>query len=89
MRQPSKVWVQDQFGKLSIIFLKPGVTDNNYTEILKGDLKEGQLVITGVGKGLTQGDCSGESAEPDREGPMMFTAAERTFLDRSKSNEDG
>jgi HlyD family secretion protein len=48
-RQPSRVWVQDQFGKLSIIFLKPGVTDNNYTEILKGELKEGQLVITGLG----------------------------------------
>ncbi len=48
MKQPSRVWVQDQFGKLSIIFLKPGVTDSNYTEILKGDLKEGQLVITGL-----------------------------------------
>ncbi|NOR21568.1 MAG: hypothetical protein GQ476_02565 [Candidatus Aminicenantes bacterium] len=32
-------------------FVRTGVTDNNYTEIVSGSLKEGQLVITGETSG--------------------------------------
>jgi len=46
-RQGPRVWVQDEQGKLMPVFLRTGVTDNTYTEIVRGDLKEGQLVITG------------------------------------------
>ncbi len=47
MNQFSRIWIEDDKGKLRPIFVKPGVTDNTYTEIVWGNLKEGQQVITG------------------------------------------
>jgi len=46
-QQFSRVWIEDDKGKLRPVFIKTGVTDNTYTEILWGNLKEDQLVITG------------------------------------------
>jgi len=51
MRQFARVWVEDESGKLKMAFVRTGVTDNNYTEIVSGSLKEGQLVITGETSG--------------------------------------
>ena len=51
MRQISRVWVEDENGKLKLIFIRTGVTDNSYTEIKGENLKEGQEVITGVSSG--------------------------------------
>jgi HlyD family secretion protein len=48
MTQSSRVWIEDDKGKLRPIFIKTGVTDNTYTEIIWGNLEEGQLVITGA-----------------------------------------
>jgi HlyD family secretion protein len=45
-RQAVRVWVEEK-GQLRPIFLRTGVTDNSFTEIKWGDLKEGQQVITG------------------------------------------
>jgi len=45
-RQMARVWVEEK-GQLRPIFLRTGVTDNSFTEIKWGDLKEGQQVITG------------------------------------------
>lgn len=45
-RQASRVWIQDEDGSLQIVIIRTGVTDNNYTEVISGDLKEGQEVIT-------------------------------------------
>lgn len=47
-QQRPRVWVQDESGKLGMVFLQTGVTDNSLTEIVAGDLGEGQLVITGT-----------------------------------------
>jgi HlyD family secretion protein len=47
-RGGARVWIEDANGKLKPVFLRTGVTDNNFTEVVSGDLKEGQLVITGV-----------------------------------------
>jgi len=47
MRQFARVWMEDENGKLKMAFVRTGVTDNSYTEIVSGNLKEGQLVITG------------------------------------------
>jgi len=55
MRQFGRVWIEDEKGKLKPIFVRTGVTDNNYTEIVSGNLKEGQEVITGVVSGSSQG----------------------------------
>jgi HlyD family secretion protein len=46
-RQANRVWVQDKDGKLHMIFIRPGITDNTYTEVLQSDLKEGEEVIIG------------------------------------------
>ncbi len=51
MRQFARVWMEDESGKLKMAFVRTGVTDNNYTEIVSGSLKEGQLVITGETSG--------------------------------------
>jgi len=45
-RQASRVWVQDKDGKVHMIFVRLGLTDNTYTEILQSELKEGDEVIT-------------------------------------------
>ncbi len=47
MRHFARVWFEDENGKLKMAFVRTGVTDNSFTEIVSGNLKEGQLVITG------------------------------------------
>jgi HlyD family secretion protein len=47
-RRPSTVWYLDDKGKLAVTFIRPGVSDSTYTEILRSDLKEGQQIITGT-----------------------------------------
>jgi HlyD family secretion protein len=65
MRQASRVWIEDENGKLKLIFIRTGVTDNTYTEIKGGNLKEGQEVITG--------EASGSERNSDSpRGGMMF-----------------
>ncbi len=51
MRQFARVWIEDESGKLKMAFVRTGVTDNSYTEVVSGSLKEGQLVITGETSG--------------------------------------
>ncbi|MGQ9671825.1 MAG: efflux RND transporter periplasmic adaptor subunit [Candidatus Aminicenantales bacterium] len=70
-RRPSTVWYLDEKGKLSMVFIRPGVTDNTYTEIVRGDLKEGQLVIVGYesGGGSSSTSSSASSRNP---GPVMM-----------------
>jgi HlyD family secretion protein len=68
-RRPSMVWYLDSAGKLNVSFVRTGVTDNSYTEILRSDLKEGQEIITGIGTGQTT--ASNQSSQPQRRN-MMF-----------------
>jgi HlyD family secretion protein len=68
-RRGSQVWIQDEQGKLSMVFLRTGVTDNTYSEILRGDLKEGQLVITGL-ESATRSSSSSQNPGPPP--GMMF-----------------
>ncbi|MFZ2053422.1 MAG: efflux RND transporter periplasmic adaptor subunit [Candidatus Aminicenantales bacterium] len=67
-RRPSMVWYLDENQKLNVAFIRPGVTDNSYTEILRSDLKEGQEVIIGLQTGQT---ASTSQAGPGP-GRMMF-----------------
>jgi HlyD family secretion protein len=46
-RDRARVWIQDETGKLKMVFIRTGVTDNAYTEITGGDITEGMEVITG------------------------------------------
>lgn len=47
-RGPSRVWMLDEKGNLKVVFVRTGVSDNSYTEILGGNLKEGDEVIVGL-----------------------------------------
>ena len=68
MKQFSQVWIEDENGKLKLVFIKTGVTDNTYSEVTWGDLKEGQEVITGEASGKERGSSSSSNL---RRG-MMF-----------------
>ncbi len=46
--QIPRVWIQDENGKLKMIMIVTGVTDNTSTEIVSGDITEGQEIITGL-----------------------------------------
>ena len=69
LKQPSRVWVQDENGKLQIVFIRPGVSDNSYTEVLRGELREGQKVVIGTEGGPIVAATPGGPGQPGR---MMF-----------------
>ncbi|MGZ5424037.1 MAG: efflux RND transporter periplasmic adaptor subunit [Candidatus Aminicenantales bacterium] len=63
--QIPRVWVQDKVGKLSIVMLRTGVSDTSYTEILRSELKEGDVVLAGKMTVTTAAGAQGP-------GGMMF-----------------
>jgi len=67
-RKPTTVWYLDENGKLAVTFIRAGVTDNSYTEVLRGELKEGQEVILGEQSAQAAGSSSGPGGPP----PMMM-----------------
>jgi len=72
-QQPSRIWLQDKNGKLSMVFIRAGITDNSYTEILRGDVKEGDEVIIGkAGAGETTTSTTTGNRGPGGGPPMMF-----------------
>ncbi|MBE0713696.1 MAG: efflux RND transporter periplasmic adaptor subunit, partial [Candidatus Aminicenantes bacterium] len=40
--------IMDKVGKLSMVFIRTGVSDTSYSEIRGGELKEGDVVIAGL-----------------------------------------
>lgn len=68
MRDMGRVWIEDETGKLKMVFIKTGVTDNIYTEISGGDIQEGTEVITGEN---AQSASSNRQSNDIRRG-MMF-----------------
>ncbi len=69
MQIPPSVWLEDENGKLKMIMIRTGVTDNTNTEIISGDIKEGQEIITGQ---TSSSNSRGRSSNPMRGGGMMF-----------------
>jgi HlyD family secretion protein len=47
-QQTPRVWLLGEDGKLRMAMIRTGVTDNAYSEITRGELKEGDLVIIGT-----------------------------------------
>jgi HlyD family secretion protein len=64
----SLIWVMDENGNPRPVMTKTGVTDNSYTEVIWGNLKEGQQVITGLESGIE----SSRDSDPMRRGMMMM-----------------
>src|SRR5467141_3378140 len=48
---PGRVWILDADGKPKAVALTLGISDGTATELLRGDLKEGQEIITGLAAG--------------------------------------
>jgi len=70
-RRPSTVWYLDASGKLTISFIRPGVTDNSFTEILRSELAEGQEIITGLATAQTT-TAATTPGGPPRGGMMIM-----------------
>lgn len=73
-RQPQipRVWTLGKDGKLSMQFLRTGVTDNSYTEILRSELKDGDEVLIG-----TESAAARASTTPQPGMQMMFMGGPR------------
>lgn len=68
--QTPRVWLLDKNGKLKMVMLQTGVTDNTITEVVSGDLTEGQEIITGI---TASANSRNNSSNPMRGGGnMMF-----------------
>jgi len=69
-----EVWIISD-GELKAITITPGINDGSFTEILKGDIKEGQEVITGILETTTD-NTSRSSGE--KKNPFMPTMPRRS-----------
>ena len=67
-QQMPRVWMMGEDGKLKMLFVRTGVADTAYTEIVRGELKEGDVVLTGTQSGITSASSSGDR----RMGQMIF-----------------
>jgi HlyD family secretion protein len=69
-RRPSTVWYLDAAGKLTVSYIRPGVADSSFTELLRSELKEGQEIITGL-NGQTA-SATTQQGGPPRGGMMIM-----------------
>jgi HlyD family secretion protein len=46
--RPGRIWIQNADGKPAPLSLTLGISDDSFTEVLSGDLREGQEIITGI-----------------------------------------
>lgn len=65
-QQAPRVWMQDKNGKWSVKLVRTGVSDTSFTEITRGELKEGDVVVIGT---LT---ASSQQSGPGMGGMGMF-----------------
>src|SRR5712691_1506106 len=61
---PGRVWVLDADGKPKPVAITLGLTDGSATEVLRGDLKEGQSVLVGTGGAAGLNRPAGGGREP-------------------------
>ena len=44
----TRLWVVGKSKKLTPIYVRPGIADGTFTEILQGKVEEGQEIVVGV-----------------------------------------
>jgi len=71
-QQAPRVWIMDKIGKLSMVFIRTGVSDTSYSEIRGSDLKEGDVVIAGMETPATRA-----AANQPQMNQMMFMGGGR------------
>jgi HlyD family secretion protein len=66
---PGRVYVSDEKGELKAVMVRTGATDGTNTEILSGDLADGQSVVIGAS---IKGETSPATGSPAPRGPRLF-----------------
>jgi HlyD family secretion protein len=69
---PSRVWTMDEKGALKVVFVRTGVTDNAYTEIVNGNLKESDEVLVGLMTASSSSSSSRQQTPPPGGGLFMI-----------------
>ncbi|HWS55189.1 MAG TPA: hypothetical protein VN228_13725, partial [Pyrinomonadaceae bacterium] len=62
--QTRRVWVLGQDGQPQPRRIKVGLTDGASTEVVEGELREGEVVITGQNVTAQQGGAGGQQSAP-------------------------
>jgi len=77
-RQPrgGRIWIIDDLGNLKPLFVSTGITDNSYSELTRGEIKEGMKIIIGLETPLTAATPTTQTQIPGQRGAapggMMF-----------------
>jgi HlyD family secretion protein len=73
-RQGGRVWYQDEQGKLKFVQVRTGITDNTYSEVTRGELKEGMTIIIGEETPQSKTTTTTQQGQrgPGGPGGMMF-----------------
>jgi HlyD family secretion protein len=71
----NRLWMLDENGELTMIRVRPGITDGQYTEISGQRVEEGMQAIAGIVSGAAASSTSNpfqpSSGQPPRRGPMV------------------
>jgi HlyD family secretion protein len=70
-RQSGRIWIMDDLGKLKPYFVRTGLTDNTYSEVTGGEIKEGMKVLLGLETPVVAGTQTTQPG-PGGRGQMMF-----------------
>ena len=71
-RQGGRVWYQDEKGNLKFVMVRTGITDNTYSEVTRGELKEGMKIITGEETPQAKTTTTTQQGQRGGPGGMMF-----------------
>lgn len=66
---PGRVYVTEASGQLKAVTLRLGGTDGAYTEVMSGELSEGQQIVTGGGP---KAQAVSATSSPAPRGPRLF-----------------
>lgn len=57
---PGRVWILDGDGRPSAVQVLIGISDGTFSEVVKGDIKPGQRVVTGINQAHPKGPAAGK-----------------------------
>jgi len=76
-RQAGVVWAIDEQGKMKPFMVRTGITDNTYSELTRGEIKEGMKIILGE-----ETPTSGSASANKQQGPGMGGPGRMMFIGR-------
>jgi len=67
MASAGKIWILGEGNKLRQVRVRTGLSDSRYLEVVRGDLREGDLAVLGVSAG-DNGNSRGVSSPFQQQG---------------------